>query len=475
MLIEAMVAALVLLIGIVGLLTGFVGAQKLSLMSEQESTMGHVAQREIERLEGMPYADVALTAAPATSSNSQSPDHYVGAGSPETFEWNRTVGSSEPIDVDTVNGAVVPVQSWTEGDLSGSIYDFVTWTADTHCSPGCPASDDYKRLTVAITLNGVVAPSPVYVSSVVADPNASPAQGTYDGTAGNPITDGSTTCYNTAEAVTTSCESPIDSGNPNTYYLHDCSSSNASCSAPSASSTLHDTVGAASGLLCTATALTGLLGSLTTGCPTPDGMSANPPTGTSTTPLYQYSTDVGTAGYAGGRLLAPLCSNGSGCGTGSTADCNTATAWTSSLINVQNEMWLSAPVATNTTLTGAGGINLFTETQNATDAVVTFCIEIYSVPPSDGVAGSVADILGWPPTALGGAAYVAPTDPATGANWPTSPSNVAFTFNFASSGVTVAAGNRIGVRVWMLANVNTAIALIYDNPLYPSSIQLNSA
>lgn len=39
--------------------------------------------------------------------------------------------------------------------------------------------------------------------------------------------------------------------------------------------------------------------------------------------------------------------------------------------------------------------------------------------------------------------------------------------------MTIAAGHRIGVRVWMVANANVPIALIYDNPLYPSEIQLN--
>ncbi len=203
-------------------------------------------------------------------------------------------------------------------------------------------------------------------------------------------------------------------------------------------------------------------------------MDTTPPAGTITTPLYQYSTDLSTLGYLGGRLLQPLCANSTGCGSGSASDCTAGSPWTSTLVNAQNEMWVSAPLATNTTLTGEGGINLFTQTQNATSAVVTFCIAIYSVPPSDGVAGSIADLLDWPPTQLGSTiAYVPPTDPGTGSNWPTAASSVAFTFNFASSGVTVSAGNRIGVRVWIAAKANTNIALIYDNPNDPTEVELN--
>ncbi len=477
-LLEVLVAAFILVVALVAMLMTFVDAQRLGLSSERLASMTHIAQREIERLEGMPYADIGLNDTPTTSTDPANPDYYVVAGTPPSLEWDRTARSLEPLDIDTTNGAVTPVQGWSEGSFSGSLYDFVTWSADARCGPGCPSSGDYKRITVAVTITAPGTPGPpvpVYVSSLIADPNATPTGGIVNGTAGNPITNASTTCANSS-GIQQPCESPIDSGNPNTYYLHDCAASNTSCPAPTGSSVTQQTVGVASGLQCTSQTSLGTVAADITGCPMPDLMDANPPAGDTTTTLYQYSTDLGTTGYPGGRLLAPTCANSSGCGTGQASDCNSGGAWGSSLVKAQSQFWVTDPLASSITLTGDGGINLFTQTQGGTSAVVSFCVEIYDVPPSGGVSGSLGDLLAWPAVALGGAGYAAAADPTTESNWPTASSQVAYTFNFrGSSGpVTIAAGDRLGVRVWMLATTNVPIALIYDNPLYPSEIQLNS-
>jgi hypothetical protein len=127
------------------------------------------------------------------------------------------------------------------------------------------------------------------------------------------------------------------------------------------------------------------------------------------------------------------------------------------------------------TLSGYGGLTLFTQTLGAAAEQVSFCAELYDIPPS-GSSSSLKDILAWPPTDLGGAAYVAGTDPSTSSNWPSSINQVTFDFNIRGSNgsVTVPVGDRIGVRVWMKSNVNTPIAVAYDNPNYPSQLQLNS-
>jgi Tfp pilus assembly protein PilV len=470
--VEVLVAMVVLVVGILGMMMTFSDSQKLQLVSERSTTMAHIAQREIERIEGIPYAQIALTSAPTSSTDPQNPDYYVSGSS---FEYSRQAGVSEPLDINTTDGTIVPVQSWSEGSFTGDIYDFITWSTDPYCSPGCPSSNDYKRITVAVTMSGELAPGPVWISSLIANPNSTPIDGTVNGTSGNPVTSGSATCTNSS-GQPVACISPIDLGSANTFYLHDCAATNSSCGAPSGNGTTQQTVGVASGEPCTTSQTNGMNSAYNSGCPMPDLMDANPPAGTDTTPLYQYSTDLGTTGYIGGRLLEPLCSSSSPCGTGQTSDCNANTLYSSSLTPPQNQFWVSPPLSSSLTLTGAGGLSMYTQTQSGVPAVVSFCLEIYEVPPSGGVSGSLADLLAWPPVALGGVGYVPATDPANGSNWPTSPGQVAYTFNFLGSNgpVTVPAGDRIGVRVWMLANVNAAIALIYDNPLYPSEIQLNS-
>jgi prepilin-type N-terminal cleavage/methylation domain-containing protein len=475
-LIELLIAITVLAVGILSMLMAFDVSRKLSLVSERSAAMAHVAQKEIERIEGIPYGQIGLVSTPGTSTDPTNPTYYVAAGPPATFAWDRTSLARESLDVDATGGTIVPVQNWTEGQLSGQIYDFVTWTSDPKCAPGCPVTQDYKRVTVAVTMPGGLHPTPVFVSSVVADPQAIPTGGISNGNSGNPLSDPSTTCQN-GVGLRVSCTSPIDSGNPNTFYLHDWpATSSGSPQLPSASHATHPTVGVSGGLLCTTLPALAQILSNVTGCPVPDLMDANPPAAPVGTPatLYQYSTDQATTGYPGGRLLQPTCAGGTGCGTKSTSDCNGG-GWSSNLLSVQSQLWVSSPVTATTTLTGDGGISMFTQTANSAQAAVSFCVEIYDIPPS-GAAGSLADLLAWPPVDLGGAGYVAATDPQTGGNWPTSPSQVSFIFNFrGSSGtVSIAPGHRLGVRLWMKANLNLAIALLYDHPQYPSEIQLNT-
>lgn len=466
--VELIVALAILTIGILGSFIGFEASQRLTLVSERHAAMAHVAQREIERVEGIPYSKVGLTSTPSHSSSHVSPDFYVTSGSPPTFEWDRAGGASEPVDVDTTDGTITHVQSWTEGQLTGQIYDFVTWATDPKCGAGCPSTGDYKRVTVAVTMNGGLHPNPVYVSSVMSDPQAMPAGGISNGLTGNPLTNPATTCKDSG-GNTVSCTSPIDAGSPNTFYLHDWPATNTgSVQIPSANHAVHDTVGVVSGLLCTVVT--------TTGCPTPDLMDSNPPANLgngSTPPLYNYSTDLGTTGFPGGSLIQPTCTNGTGCGTGSTSDCNNG-AWTSSLVNAQSHLWVSSPVTATTTLTGEGGVSMFTQTLNSVQALVSFCIEIYDVPPS-GSPGSLANLLVFPPVALGGAGYVADTG-SGGGNWPTNPTQVSYIFNFRGSGGTVslAPGHRLGVRIWVKVNANLPIDVLYDNPLYPAQVQLNT-
>ena len=472
-LIELMVAISILIVGIMGMFMGFITSQRASAVAERETSMAHIAQQQIEFVQGVPYSQVGLSSTPATSTDKTNPDYYVAGGSTPTFQWNRTTGATENLDIDTTTpGVVTPVQNWSEGRYSGKIYQFVTWTTDPNCSPACPSSQDYKRITVAVT-SSTGSPSPVYVSSVIADPPAA---------SGNPLTNPATTCTN-SQGVSQPCTSLIDSGNPNTYYLHDWPATGGTPQPPSSDNVTHATVTAVNGLLCTTVPLIASLLQQIAGCPTPDLMDNTPPAAADTT-LYHYSTDqLPDSQYPGGRILQPLCPtlgtlcNGtSGGGTGQTSDCNTNTGFLSNLLNVQAGFWVSSPVTATTTLTGDGGISLFSQTVGSASAVVSFCIEIYDIPPSNGAAGSLFDILAWPPVALGGAGYVGSTDPVTGGNWPTSATQVSYIFNFRGSNgtVSIAPGHRLGVRIWFKANLNTALDLLYDNPLYPTQLQLNT-
>src|SRR5437660_12776783 len=90
--IEVVIALAILAIGVLGMILGFDSSRRLSLVSERHATMAHVSQREIERLEGVAYAQLGLTGTPGPSSSPSNPDYYVSGGSPLTFQWDRTAG-----------------------------------------------------------------------------------------------------------------------------------------------------------------------------------------------------------------------------------------------------------------------------------------------------------------------------------------------------------------------------------------------
>jgi Tfp pilus assembly protein PilV len=192
-LIEVLIAALVLTVGILGLVGAFDSARKLTLLSERRSAMAHIAQLELERLQSYPYSQLAMASAPAHSSEKSSPDYYVAEGAEPTYQYGTSTGETESLVVaakecasTTETGCgwaaaapsarqcatAVGACEWTSGQLSGRLYDFVTWHTDKSCGLKCPAKEDYKRLTVVATVkvpNGTHEPSSIRVSTLVAE------------------------------------------------------------------------------------------------------------------------------------------------------------------------------------------------------------------------------------------------------------------------------------------------------------------
>jgi hypothetical protein len=427
-LVELLVAALMLVIAMLGVASAFLSSNALSLTSERGTSIAQRAQSELERLEALPFHSLALTSMPTASPDPATP---VSAG---TFAWDRTSSATEPLVVDATNGLVpgTPV-AWTDGRFGGFIYDFVTWHTDGRCGSGCPSSADYKRLTVEVTLTGARAAShPALVSTVVIDPSAAPS-GASGGS--NPLQSQWTTCQD-AQGASQPCSSGLSNGSPSTWFFYDTPATQ-SYAAPTGNHATHATV-----------APTGTCsGSTTSGCPVPDLIGTTAPGGST---LYNYSSEQTADTFAGGRILK----TDVGCSSAPTSTDNT-----------KGELWVSAPLAANVAFTGEGGASIYTQAANSASTGVTLCIAIYDVP------GSIANLVtGSPaPIQLGGVAY---TDP----SWPTVMSPVSFHFNFLASApsATIAAGHRLGVRAWVASSNGNDIALAYDNPAYSSQIELNT-
>jgi len=242
--IEVLAAAIILMVGIASTFTVFDSSRRLSLVSERQTTLAQRAQNELERVLSLPWSQVALTGTSAQWSSDPSSYTYVSnpaggcpgtaGGTPPSYQPDHSHGGStatEQLVIDgctysyTVNGTpqtlapkqgtVAPVQSWSAqlqngATVSGSVYDFITWTADPTCSqtstPGssCSTTDDYKRVTVVVTENGATQPSnPAIVSGFVTPPNSGPG----------PVNPGAGTKCTNSQGQTVSCTNTPPPGN----------------------------------------------------------------------------------------------------------------------------------------------------------------------------------------------------------------------------------------------------------------------
>ncbi len=462
-LIEVMMAMLVLTVGIVGLMATFDGARKLTLVAERRAAAAHRAQWEIEKLTAQPYGELAMISVPTHLSESTSPDYYVDYNSTVKcteveahgcYASNAEKAGQEEEPLDVVEKAckageeekcsiiyasptghscatnAIGSCEWKDGQVSGALYDFVTWHNDVVCKVEekgkkvCSTQSD-KRLTVIATVNvpaGSASHPQVRTATIVSDPHSV--------SEASPLENPTTKCGGTKECIT-----GIQQGNPQISYLHDSYASSETPTAPSKSHAVHTTIAA------TGECKSGKTG----GCPVPDLMDPTHPT---ITTLYDYSENLDGEGFTlgttehGGRLLHKE------------AECSGTPG------NSGGEMWVTPKLTTATKLTGYGGLTLFTQALGNVAATVTLCVGIYDVP--EAIPSFEA------PKLVG---IVAKYTPAT---WPTTPlagslTSLSFVFSFlteeklkAGETVTVEAKHHIGLRIWPATSSTGSISIAYD-------------
>jgi Tfp pilus assembly protein PilV len=180
MLLEVLIAILVLTVGLLGLIGAFDSGRKLNLLSERRTSMAHRAQLEIERLQAIPYAELAMSEpAPTHSTEPTNPDYYVKEG---TTKYQYGEKETETESLVYPGGKVsrtstgkrcsneIGACEWEDGHVRGNVYDFVTWHQDKICET---KTENYKRLTVAVTATvpgGNHQPTVVRVSTLIASP-----------------------------------------------------------------------------------------------------------------------------------------------------------------------------------------------------------------------------------------------------------------------------------------------------------------
>lgn len=482
-LVEVVMAAAVLTVGILGLIATFDGARKLTLVAERRAAAAHRAQWEMEKLQAEPYEELAMFSAPAHSSEAINPDYYVNYNSPvkctsegggcyaanseKTEEEETIVFASTKCSVSVTSSCGIVGGSpegkscatnaigsceWKDGNTSGYVYDFVTWHSDKVCSKEengkkiCSTKSD-KHVTVVST---VIMPSgshyhpSIRISSIVSNPASTPEGSVINGKE-NPLAQPETKCGSEA------CITGIQRGNANSWYFQDSAASSETATAPSASHTLHSTVTGSGSV--------------------PDLMTESRPTATK---LYDYSTNLDGEGFTlgsseyGGRTLKKE------------AECSGTPG------NAGGQTWATPKLTAETKLTGYGGLTIYTQTLgDVSGAKVKLCVGVYDYPET--ITGT--------PKQIGVIAEYAPS-----AEWPTtaigdSLSAQSFVFTFLNetqlkeeATVAVAAKHHIGIRVWPASSSTASIAIAYattgssveeagkliETPGYPSHVQLNT-
>lgn len=186
-LIELMVAMFVSLIGVFAFAASTDFSRDSLGASERDEAASHVAEREMERILSLPYGEIRLSSTPATSPNPLNPGFYVSLGTPPRYRWDQRSGGStatEPLIVDSSGACAAQgcpsgaPTAWNDGRLRGEVYRYVTGVEDTACGAACPASPDFKRVTVAVTADARAkrARKPIVTSSLVTDPSVKPAR-----------------------------------------------------------------------------------------------------------------------------------------------------------------------------------------------------------------------------------------------------------------------------------------------------------
>jgi prepilin-type N-terminal cleavage/methylation domain-containing protein len=178
-LVEVLIAVFILTLASLAALGILTSAVRNGQRAKATQVALNAAQQQLEKLHSLSYEELAMTAPPpAHSSNPLSPDNRVVNG---TFalqhepisEYSTMVVNGGPLyggvekeSTKTITGGVVtpgPI-AFESGDVTGQLYRYVVWRDDPTCQEStvstedyCPGNQDYKQIVVAVKLDKGVA------------------------------------------------------------------------------------------------------------------------------------------------------------------------------------------------------------------------------------------------------------------------------------------------------------------------------
>jgi type II secretory pathway pseudopilin PulG len=445
--VEVVVAALLLMLGSLAMLSVVDAATRNNYRAEQSQVVVNQLQAELEKIRQLPFAQIALSSAPPSSSDPDKPSWRVSGSQFATKRAGTdlramVINGTTLVNGGTVSGGAIsaagtPFQS---GDVSGTIRRYVVWINDTKCPAAlCPGSQDLKRVIVTAEINSTPAGgdrSYQELHTDIVDPDANPVVDSV------PPGSGAQGTFATLWLTDTSCSQserqPIigDHGTRNT--LGNCADG----------PELGDEPGA------------------------PDLMYINPPPlnpnlPPDQQPLHDYSTDVEPeVGAALDRGLQIRHSGLPGCVYSPTlAD---------GVPGQKVHRWLSPPVAPGKELflDGEATLSLWSRTLNGADHPGEICVFLFVRKPN--VQGEMVDEL-VENEAIAGATWF----PHEEASWPRANwTETSVPMDFRYSGGSVLPGERLGLAISVErggTNPGDGLEFIYDHPSFDSRLQIKTS
>ena len=153
--IEALVAAVMLSLAAVAIFDAYDAGTRGTYRAQQDQVELSLAQQELERIRALPYSQIALTAEPGTSTNPSDVLSRVNSGT-NSFNLNRSgtpnyaelvVNGQGNVDKGTIDPGPTDVPS---SDVSVKIYRFVVWQPNSGCPQPTCTGKDIKRVIVAV-------------------------------------------------------------------------------------------------------------------------------------------------------------------------------------------------------------------------------------------------------------------------------------------------------------------------------------
>jgi hypothetical protein len=462
--IEVMVAALVLTLGALATL-GLVSSQAHNTYrGEQSQVVSNRLQGEMEKITQLPYSQIAMTALPADTIDTSDPRWRMSGSSYSTAQ-NGTqlrpvvVNGSSLYAGGTVSGGVVSPtpQTFSSGNVSGTIYRNVVWEDDPSCPPAsCPGTQDLKRVTVAIRLNSSTVGGVRHyqeLQSQIADPDA------------------------TVTGPNPGCQSSCNT-TPWTFFLTDtpiaCATTDRQ--AITADHLLHNTNGSCGSGPKNSSDCTTVP---TTGCPagTPDLMVTHAPPLVAESPLYDYATDLEPS-------VSPELDKGLQMPKPSSTGCQSSLF--QPLTNASGVLqpdpdptrmqtihkWVTNAMGSgfNITLSGTGTLDLWTQSISAATYTGKICFWIFErhlnvlgVPVDTPAVNAVT----------GNATYFTYSPP--GGVWPTSWTELHIPLSF-NLGLNLSANSRLGfaLQVEQAGTSGGGLQFMYDEPSFDSRLVVNT-